>query len=537
MKDILSQRWVKSYPEKVDPLLETPQHTLYQLLEKTEATYPDRIAIITEQDEKISYKQFKNNVDRLASAWKELGVQKGERIGLMLPNVKEYFITYYAAVKLGLIIVQVNPHYTVRELLQIVENSRLQYIVAKNKDIKKIDEAKNTYSFQQVFAVESPVKDEHSYKVIDDLIEQSTPLSYTEPIDLKEDVAVIQYTGGTTGVMKGAMLTHSNLVANAYQSFQIYGGAMKRGKERFLIATPLYHVYAMTSGMNFSIYIGATSILIENYNVNITLEKIKMYQPSYFPGVPRMYNDFINHPEVQEYGLDCLKFCSSGSAPNPEEVMTTFQRLTGAQIAEGFGLSETSPSTHRNPPGGKIKLGSVGLPLPGTNCKIVDEKDQEVAVGEVGELLIKGPQVMKGYWNNPEETKKALKDGWLYTADLARMDEEGYFYIVGRKVEMIITNGFNVYPQEVENVLYEHAAVIEAAVLGIPDEQAGEIVKAFVVIKESAKVTEEELKNHCYEALTPYKVPREFEFIQALPRNNVGKVLKNKLLEKELEAK
>lgn len=523
--------WVKSYPENINPTInESEIVSVYKLLERSAKNFGNRIAIVSDEDESITYKELKEKVGRLASAWKSKGMKKGDRLGIMLPNVPYYFISYYAAMKLGVIVVQINPNYTIRELLQVINDSEIAYLVVDGELSDTIKQVKEMDILQKLFLTKS---NENNENTLVEMINKFESSDDEAEINIEKDVAVIQYTGGTTGKIKGAMLSHANLVANVLQSYEIYGGKMEIGKETVLTATPLYHVYAMTSGMNLGIYIAATNVIVKQYNVENTLEKIKKYQPTYFPGVPRMYNDFVHHPNVKDYNLNCLKYCSSGSAPIPVELIREFERLTGASIAEGFGLTEASPSTHRNPPYGKRKIGSIGIPLPSTDCKIVDDDGNELPPDSIGELIIKGPQVMSGYWNKDDETKNTLRDGWLYTEDLARQDKEGYFYIVGRKKEMIITNGFNVYPQEVENVLYEHPSVKEVAVVGIEEPQKGEVTKAFLVIDEEMNVEVDELIGHCYKNLTPYKVPKYFEFVQSLPRNNVGKVLKTKL--KELE--
>jgi len=516
--------------------LEYPEISLYSLLKATVEKYRNRIAIISE-NEQMSYLELKNKVDRLAGAWDGMGLKKGERIGLMIPNVPSYIIAYYAALRLGLIVVQINPNYTARELLQIADDSTLNYIVVEEDNLDTINQVNDMYKLDYVFVTDTNKTDLYS---LDSLIKKSDPIDKEVSISVEEDVAVIQYTGGTSGVMKGAMLTHRNLLANVIQSYAIYGENMQPGREIVLTATPLYHVYAMTSAMNLGIYIGATILLIKKFEVTDVLTKVKQYQPTFFPGVPKMYNAFVNHLGVESYGLDCLKICSCGSAPLPIEVIRKFENLTSAVIGEGFGLSEASPSTHRNPATGTRKIGSIGIPLPDTDSKVVDEDSNELPVNSVGELIIKGPQIMKGYWGNEEETAMSLKNGWLYTGDLAMQDEDGYFYIVGRKKEMIIIGGFNIYPQEVEGVLYEHPDMKESAVVGIPDPQKGEIVKAYIVPKEGASIDIEELRGHCYQNLTPYKVPKQFDVVESLPRNTVGKLLKRKLIEEEkqkLEAK
>lgn len=536
--DKLSDRpWLQFYSEKNNNLLDIPNRSLYQILEKTAREFPDVTAIIYEEKE-TTYRELKQKVDRLANAWKERGVQKGERIGLMLANHPDYIVSYYAAQMLGATVVQINPLYTARELQGIVDDVQMKYIITHDSNRSTVSQL-NSELLKAVFLSEDPEPDDVSLALpsyyINELIDRSTPLDSYAEIDIYEDVAVIQFTGGTTGKMKGAMLTHYNLLANVIQSYAMYSDLLEDGKEVTLAATPFYHVFAMTAAMNVSIFSGQAILIIRRFQVDNVLKLIKKYRPSFFPGVPTMYNAFVNHPNVKEYGLDCFKVCSSGSAPLPQEVLRRFQDITGVPILEGYGLSETSPSTHRNPIHAKRKVGSIGIPIPLTDSKVVDDEGNEVNFGEIGELIIKGPQVMKGYWQKPEETAEALRGGWLYTGDLATMDEEGYFYIVGRKKEMIISGGFNIYPQEVEDVLYDHPAIKEAAVVGIPDDYSGERVKAFVVFKEGMQAQEQQLIDHCYKNLTRYKVPREIEICDALPRNTVGKLLKRVLIEEELK--
>ncbi|MFC7062127.1 long-chain-fatty-acid--CoA ligase [Halobacillus seohaensis] len=529
MNELAERKWYKAYPSEMEKKINYPEVSLYSLLEQTVEKYGSRTAIILE-DIQISYQELKDKVDRLAGAWHEMGLVKQDRIGLMISNHPDYIVAYYAAQRLGMIVVQINPRYTARELLQIISDSNTTCLVAEKNNLETVDQVNDIQKLSHIFIAGADTTDHRSLEF---LIENSSPLLKEIPISVKDDVAVIQYTGGTSGKMKGAMLTHFNLVANVIQSHAMYGKNMLFGKEVVLIATPLYHVYAMTSAMNLGIYTGASLLLFKKFEVDDVLEKIKKYQPTFFPGVPGMYNAFVNHPDVESYGLHCLKFCSSGSAPLPVEIIKSFEKLTGAVIGEGFGLTEASPSTHRNPTNGVRKVGSIGIPLPGTDSKIVDEENRELPENCVGELIIKGPQIMKGYWLNSEETQQTLRSGWLYTGDLAMSDEDGYFYIVGRKKEMIINGGFNIYPQEIESVLYEHPDVKETAVVGIPNEKSGEVVKAFVVPKQGRTIDFEELKGHCYRNLTRYKVPKQFEICNELPRNTVGKLLKRKLVEEE----
>lgn len=353
------------------------------------------------------------------------------------------------------------------------------------------------------------------------------------PIEPAHDIAVLQYTGGTTGRSKGAMLTHRNIFANVLQCAEFFKGTFEFGKERYLTVIPLFHVFAMTSGMNLAIYQGAENILLPRFELKEVLETIRDKQPTVFPGVPTMYVAITNAPGVEQYGISSIKTCNSGSAPMPLELMRDFESKTGAVVLEGYGLSEASPVTHCNPPFAARKPGTVGIGMPLTEYKVVDVATgtQELPPGEVGELIIRGPQVMKGYWNMPEETAAVLRDGWLYTGDLASIDEEGYVTIVDRKKDLIIAGGYNIYPREIEEVLYEHPAVREAAAIGVPDPYRGETVKAIIVLKDGQQASEEDILAHCRKNLAAYKVPRIVEFRTELPKTNVGKILRRALRE------
>ncbi len=530
MENTKERAWHQWYGQR--EFEKVPNLALYDLLEESASLYPEQTCIIFE-DKEWNYLTVKRQVDKLAGGLKSLGLEKGDRIGLMLENDPIYIISYYAAQCLGLIVVQINPRYTVRELLQIAADSECQAIIYGETADRVVNEAKLIHPFEYVLCTH--LRNREADQTIFDLIDRSIPLENAETINPNEDIAVIQYTGGTTGKMKGAMLTHRNVVANVFQSREMYGDMMVKGQEVVLTATPLYHVYAMTSGMNLSIYLGSTILLYKRFDIKAILEGIERHKPTFFPGVPKMYMALTQYPEIDRFDLTSLKMCTSGSAPIPIEILNRFERLTGVSIGEGFGLSEASPTTHRNPPNGIRKIGSVGIPLPGTDCMIVDDNNQPLAVNQVGELLIRGPQVMKGYWNNEIETNRTLKGGWLYTGDLAMQDRDGYFYIVGRKKEMIIVGGFNIYPQEVEDVLYGHPDIKEAAVAGIPAADAEEVVKAFIVPKEGITIDLEEVRGYCYLRLTPYKVPSVFEVRSELPRNTVGKLLKRTLIKEEMD--
>jgi long-chain acyl-CoA synthetase len=358
-----------------------------------------------------------------------------------------------------------------------------------------------------------------------------------------EDVAVLQYTGGTTGVPKGAMLTHYNIFANVVQTECWAHSNLRRGEDTYLLVIPFFHIYGFTVGLIEGVWRGVQQVLIPKYDVEALLAAIRDYRPAYFPAVPTIYISLLNHPKAKEYGIGKIRSFNSGSAPLPVEVIEQFERLTGGTLNEGYGLSEASPVTHTTPALARRKPGSIGLPLPDTDIKIVDLETglRELPVGEEGELCIAGPQVMKGYWNRPDETDIALRRDeagrtWLYTGDVARMDEDGYTYIVQRKKDMIIVGGFNVYPSEVEGVLYAHPAVMEAAVIGIPDAYRGEVVKACVVLKQGASATPEELTEHCKGGLAEFKVPCEVEIRESLPKTAVGKIL-HRVLREEHQSK
>jgi long-chain acyl-CoA synthetase len=357
-------------------------------------------------------------------------------------------------------------------------------------------------------------------------------------IDALNDVAVLQYTGGTTGTPKGAMLTHHNIFANTIQCTTLHVPSLRRGDERYLLVIPFFHIYGFTCGLMAAAWLGGMQILIPKYDVDAVLNAVRDHRPTYFPAVPTIYISLLNHPRAREYGLDRIRAFNSGSAPLPLEVLAQFENLTGGMLSEGYGLSEASPVTHTSPSLSVRKPGSIGIPLPDTDMKIVDLENgiDEMPLGEAGELCIAGPQVMKGYWNRPDETAHALrKDAngcvWLYTGDVATMDADGFTYIVQRKKDMIIVSGFNVYPTEIEQVLFTHPAVMEAAVIGVPDSYRGEAVKAFVVLKPGAAASLEELQKHCAENLAEFKRPSTIELRESLPKTAVGKVLRRVLRE------
>lgn len=495
--------------------------TIYDLLKRTQQKYPDHLAVI-DGPLKLTYTELKQSADSFAALLHKKGFQKGDRIGLMLPNCVHYVIAYYAAMRLGGTVVQVNPSYQSSELEHMIDDATPKWFVCHRDQQEKIDRI-DRFKDIEVFYTRNEKGEEQ--------LLADSPVDELPEVDInpKEHVAVIQYTGGTTGRSKGAMLTHYNIICNIHQSGSVVAPRIKEGEERILGVSPLTHAMAMTN-MNFTVLIGATYVILEKFNATKVLELINDYRLTYFLGSPTMYIALLNHPDLPKYDVSSLKVCISGSAPLPVEVLKQLDEKFGASIFEGYGLSEATTSVTRTPIKGKRKIGSVGVPIPGTEVKLVDVDNGIDEVPE-GELIVKGPQVMKGYWNNPEATKEALRNGWLYTGDIARKDEDGYYYIVGRKKDMVIAGGLNIYPAEVEEVLYQHPDIAEVCVYGVPDEYLGERLLAAVVLKDGSNLTEQELLDWCAPRLARYKIPRGIEFRKELPKSIVGKILRRKLVE------
>jgi long-chain acyl-CoA synthetase len=538
--------WLDHYNFWVPAHMNYPKRPLYEILRLTASEVPNRPATAFLGKE-LTFREIKEQCDRFATALTRLGIRRGDRVGIMLPNCPQYLIAAFALFRLGVTVVNVNPLYTPREVLVVAKDSEMCAMITLNLlapvvlsvlDQTAIRSLIITSAAEYSIAATPCPEVDNTVRLADLLadVEQADLPSVT--IDTDEDVAVLQYTGGTTGVPKGAMLTHANLFANVVQTDIWTNRDTRKGEDRFLLVIPFFHIYGFTVGMLDGVWRGAQQILIPKYDVEVVLAAIRDFEPTYFPAVPTIYISLLNHPKARECGIDRIRAFESGSAPLPVEVLDQFERITGGTVKEGYGLSEASPVTHSTPSLGKRKPGSIGLPLSDTDIKIVDLETglQEIAVGEEGELCIAGPQVMKGYLNKPEETAIALREDeagrvWLYTGDVARMDEDGYTYIVQRKKDMILVSGFNVYPSEVEGVLYMHEAVMEAAVVGVADSYRGEAVKAFVVLKPDATVTVEDLIAHCETGLAEFKVPRKIEFREALPKTAVGKILHRVLRE------
>ncbi|EJY55117.1 AMP-dependent synthetase and ligase [Alicyclobacillus hesperidum URH17-3-68] len=444
----------------------------------------------------------------------------------------------------GLVVVQNNPMYTERELKHQLQDCGAKALVTLDEFCPKVEHIRHETDLQHVIVAsmrdylpsgtplaQSPSLTEQNGVILwQVLLRQGASELPRIEVDAAEDIALIQYTGGTTGVAKGAMLTHLNLVANTIQS-ALWSYKLRDGQERYLGALPFFHVFGMTVLMNQAMYKAGMLILVPRFQAKDVLRCIHEFKPTVFPGTPTMYIALMNHPDVGQYDLSSIEICVSGAAPLPLEVQAQFERLTGGKLVEGYGLTEASPITHANNFWGERKNGSIGIPFPDTEARIVDENGNDVAAGEIGELVVRGPQVMKGYWNKPAETASVLRDGWLFTGDIGKMDENGFFYIVDRKKDVIIAGGYNIYPREIEEILYEHPAVAEAAVVGVTDSYRGQTVKAFIQLKPGQQVTAEEMDAWCRANLAAYKVPRAYEFRESLPKSAVGKILRRELTE------
>ncbi len=552
------QPWIKFYQPDVPAHLTYPELTLGDVLGLTAAKFPNHTALLF-YGKKITYTELDGLVNRFAAALSEIGVKKGDRVALMLPNIPQMVIAYYGTLRIGAIGVATNPLYHEHELEVQLRDSGAETLVAVDMFYPVISRAlpktrvkhlilcgiKDYLPFplNLLYPIKARIEKQWvSVKRVPPIFDFLTFLHTVAPLPVKasvspNDIALLQYTGGTTGIPKGAILTHRNLVANAVQH-KAWLAVGREGEEKILSVIPFFHVYGMSTAMNLGILIGAELILIPKFHTKEVLGFINKYKPSIFPGIQAMYLAISNYPKIQKYDLTSIKAAISGAGPLMHEVQERFEQLTKARIVEGYGLSEASPVTHCNPIFGERRSGSIGLPFPDTEAKIVDidTGERDMPVGEAGEIVIKGPQVMKGYWNKPQETAQALREGWLHTGDIAKMDKDGYFYIVDRIKDMIKTVGENVYPREVEEVLYTHPKVKEAVVVGLPHEKfLGEKIKAYIVLKDGETATAEEIILFCREQLSKFKVPKEVEFRSQLPKTLVGKVLRRVLKDEEMK--
>jgi long-chain acyl-CoA synthetase len=531
--------WHRHYDYWVPTRMTYPGRPLSDILDATVIDVPDARATVFLGAE-LTFREIKARSDRFATALHRLGIAHGDRVGIMLPNCPQYVIASFAILRLGAIVVNINPTYTAREVLQVAVDSGIRAVLTLDRLAPLWAEVRDRTSVEQIIVTSlaeysaeqaAPPRSEGTLSMtglIAEVRERDLPLVSIA----SSDIAVLQYTGGTTGVPKAAMLTHGNLFANVVQNEAWLYRNRVRGDACYLIVIPYFHIYAFTVGMLCATWVGGLQIIIPKYDVEQVLTAIATHRPTFFPAVPTIFISLLAHPRVHEFGLDAVRTFNTGGAPCPVEVIAEFERRTGRPLKEGYGLSETSPVTHSSPQFAIRKPGSIGLPLPDTDVKVVDVEtgSRELPLGETGELCISGPQVMKGYWNRPEETAHALRVDdtgrvWFHTGDVARMDEDGFTTIVQRKKDMIIVDGFNVYPSDVEGVLYTHPAVRMAAVIGVPHHYHGEAVKACVVLREGMTATEAELKAHCAVSLAEYKRPQQIEFRDTLPQSAVGKIL------------
>lgn len=554
--------WTQHYDEGVSPEVEIPDQPLHHLLEESARTSPDLTAMVF-KGTSFTYRELDDACNAIAAALVASGLKKGDRAVIYMPNLPQFVISYFGILKAGGIVIATNPLYTERELEHQLSDCgaetvfvmsryypRLKSVQRKGKTQVKRIIVTNLKEYLPIhlrllygLLKEKQAGDRVTIEDGDMAFQDFLALGKRSPRPnvpvSPADMALLQYTGGTTGVAKGAIGLHRNLVANAMM-IREWLPDWEVGKETFIAAIPLFHSYGMITSMCFPLSIGAKIIVIPDpRDLDDVLSSISKFRATYFPGVPALYVAINNNKAVAEgkYDITSIDACVSGSAPLLRETKERFEQLTGGNLVEGYGLTEAHVVTHANPLHGENRTGSIGLPIPNVECRIVDavDGDKELPIGGIGELIIKGPNVMEGYWNMPDETAKTLRDGWLFTGDIARMDEDGYFYIEDRKKDLIIAGGYNIYPREVEEVLMRHPGVLEVSVAGVPDPKRGETVKAWVVKQPDDATTEEELIAWSKTQLAAYKYPRLIEFRAELPKTTVGKVLKRELVKEHKE--
>jgi long-chain acyl-CoA synthetase len=518
---IYSQKpWLKFYDPRINKDVSVDYDSLFDLLQQAATIHGEKPAL-TFYERSWSYKETRAISEWLAASLYRIGFQKGDRLGIMLPNCPHYIFSLFAVFRLGGIAVQVNPMYVEREIEYAVNDSDAKYMVVFEAFYQKVKEVQQKTSLKKIIVVGfggTRVKLAEGDIYFDDFLTHDNVIPEI-PINIEEDVAILQYTGGTTGVSKGVMLTHQNLLANIIQVCDFTYNAVDEKPENFKIISvlPMFHVYGLSCNALSAIRIGCNQLILPRFDVNELIDLINKEKPFQLTAVPTMIFALNSHPQLEESAIKDIFYLSSGGAPLPVEQVKSFEKRVGI-----------SPR----------KLGSVGIPIPGTEARIVKVTEEgyvNVPVGEAGELILRGPQVMKGYWKRPSDTQLVIRDGWLFTGDIAKMDEDGYFYILDRKKDMIIASGYNVYPREIEEIIYQHEAVEEAIVVGKPDSYRGETVKAFVKLKAGASVTPEQLIEYAKQYLAPYKVPKEIEFLSDLPKSSVGKLLRRMLRQEENE--
>lgn len=550
--------WLEHYQPGVPEIPDYEDLCLPEFLDRTVSRFPNKTALYFE-GYKQTYAQLKDMVDRFATCLHDFGVRKGDAVAILLPNVIPCVAAYYAIHRLGAIAVMNNPLYSDRELNHQLNDSGSKVLITVDLLANRMIDLRPKTKVKQIVytsigdylpfpknllfplvgkkkGLAADVKSAEEVYRWKDLVAKAQPNPPSVKVTF-DDVAMYQYTGGTTGVSKGAVLTHGNLSKVVQQSAAWFPDVDHDNIS--LGALPLFHVFGLTSVMNFGIFFGWTIVLIPKPQPDPLIESIKKTKPTFGALVPTMYIGILQHPEIGNVDLSSINNMFSGSAPLPVEVIKEFESRTGGVIVEGYGLTESSPTTHINPRGeGSLrKIGSIGIPISDTECRIVDVNDgkTDMPVGESGELIIRGPQVMRGYLNRDDATAETLADGWLHTGDIAKMDEDGYFYIIDRKKDMVISGGYNIYPRDIEEIYFEHPKVVEATAIGVPHPTRGECVKVFIVLKEGETATEEEMIAYCGDKLAKYKWPTEIEFRKELPKTNVGKILKKDLREEELQ--
>ena len=559
MNTELHRPWFAHYDAFVPRITEPWDKPLYAMLDEAADKYPNRPAIIF-HNTRISYKKLHESAELFAGALKRLGVKTGQRVALMMPNMPQTVIAFWGIIKAGAVVVMTNPLYMEKEIMANMQDSGAEHIVMLDMLWPRVSALRDRlplrnfiitgaadalsfplnwlYRLKKGRSKKAPIpydgKNVFEWKKLFKGAER-----YSAPIaDPMHDPIMLQYTGGTTGLPKGVTLTHSNLGTNCRQVLDIIN-VKAEDHHTFISLLPFFHVYGLTTGLIIPIALAATTLPLPRYVPQDVLRLIAKHKPSIFPGAPSVYISLLQQKNLAQFNLHSIKICVSGSAPLPREIFRQFQETTGASILEGYGLTEASPITHCNPLGRQgQKPNSIGMPLPGTDARIVDMEGGSLTLppGKMGELIVSGPQIMSGYWRRPDESASALRNGWLYTGDLATMDEDGYFYIVDRKKDMVIVSGYNVYPREVDEVLLEHPKVQEAVSVGIRDDVRGEVLKAYVVPQEGEELTKADIIAWCRQKLAGYKVPRLVEFRKELPKTIVGKVLRRALREEE-EAK
>jgi long-chain acyl-CoA synthetase len=548
--------WLAHYEPGVPPTLESSALPLHGLLERTAEHYPELVATIF-FGAKLTYRALNETADGFARALLDFGVKRGDRVALMLPNCPQFLITFYGALKAGAVVTTINPLYTPRELEYQLNDAAAETLVTLSKFYPTVEAVRGKTALHRVivtnikeyfpaalrtvFTLFKERKEGHRVTLrrdvptywLQDVLAAAHVTGAPGIVVDPSDLALLQYTGGTTGTPKGAMLRHSGLVANTLQ-IRAWLSDFQEGSEIMLLVLPLFHVFGMGACMNLMVQGAGTMILLPQFKTHDVLHAIDKYRATLFPGVPSIYVAINNSPDLPRVDLTSLRHCFSGAAPLPQEVQERFEAHIGGRLVEGYGMTEANACII-TPLRGARKRGSIGVPIPDVEARIVDVDTgrQTLAPGEVGELVIRCPQQMQGYWQQSNETTQVLHDGWIYTGDIARMDEDGFFYIVDRKKEMILSGGFNVYPRDVEEVLYMHPKVREAAVIGVPDAFLGEAVKAYVVAHEGVSSTADEIIEFCRTHLVGYKVPKQVEFRDNLPKTLIGKVLRRVLIEEE----